>query len=410
MSLRLARVAAQVVSSKDVRPAATVAGIVGEDQMQFNALSSADDGTATMDGLTKGFQRIKLPAPMASTIPGAVRQWQRSATLDTDASGPAVMGAKAQELQAVIGRAVVASTRSPVLANEPSQVLASWDRAGRLRVHLSPMGGFALLRQSSVFSGGKATAGAATADGAHTDMTPLGIEMRVQREAAERLGCSRQEVLQISVSGAIQHAVREFGVSADDVGDDEVMRLMDKGALQYERVWMSPNSAAKPLAFLDCATVDYEQYMNGDALIRGFERGPHMLPDYTKMHSLASWPEGAKMGQIQLVFRPDPAHRWYYFHDLSEDEAVIFDGAQRTFHTAFTPVEQVATEERASAEMSWLCLVVSTEDEREMQDCATFLSALRGEDRQLVFRNTSGERCPGAARTFLDKVMAATRR
>mmetsp|Transcript_127993 Transcript_127993/g.398556 ORF Transcript_127993/g.398556 Transcript_127993/m.398556 type:complete len:411 (+) Transcript_127993:55-1287(+) len=410
MSLPLAGVAAQVASGGAVRPAATVAGIVGEERMQFTALSSADDGTATMDGLTKGFQRIKLPTPMASAIPGAVRQWQRSATLDTDASGIAGMGAKAQELQAVIGKAVVASTRSPVLANEPSQVLASWDRAGKLRVHLSPIGSFALLRQSSLFSGGKATAGSEPADTAHVDMTPLGIEMRVQREAAERLGCSRQEALVLSVSGTIRHGVRELGVSADDVGDDEVKRLMDKGTLREERVWMSPNSAAKPLAFLDCATVDYEQYMNGDALITGFEPGPSFLPDFTKKHSLASWPEGMKMGQIQLVFRPDPAHRWYYFHDLSEDEAVIFDGLQHTFHTAFTPVEQVATEERASAEMTWLCLVVSTEDEREMQDCATFLSALRGEDRQFVFRSTSGERCPGAARTFLDKVMAATRR
>merc|ERR1712062_19683 len=164
---------------------------------------------------------------------------------------------------------------------------------------------------------------------------------------------------------------------------------------------------AKPLAFLDAATVDFEKYMNKDELVHGFEQGER-FPDYTRMHTLMSWPKDKKIGQIQLSFWQDKAHKWYYFHDLSGEEAVIFDGAERTFHTAFTPVEQFATEERVSAEMGSLCMVVNTKDQRSMEECADFLSAIRNKDGQLVFSNRQGERDADAARTFMSRVITAT--
>jgi hypothetical protein len=323
MSLRADRLAEHITGGQDAKPhVTTVTGRVGPDELRFHALTRADDSYATMDGLTKGFQRIKLPAPMASAIPGSLLQFQREATTETDAPGLNAHGANAQALQQAIGKAVRESVSAPILAKDPERTMASWDSADTLRIHLVGMGGgSALLRQSSVLSQ-EETPGAATAAIPHTDMAPVSVERRVRQQAANQLGCSPGEALLYSVDATILHTARlELGVSADDVSDSHLMKLAETGALTCTRVWMSPNSAAQPLAFLDCATVDYEKYLHGDTLIRGFER-VDSTPDYTKPHAMSSWPKDKKIGQIQLAYQPDAGHKWYYFHDLSEQEAL----------------------------------------------------------------------------------------
>merc|ERR1712113_187145 len=120
---------------------------------------------------------------MASAVPASLRRWQREATIETDASGPATMGEKAVSVQGVIGESVWQSIRAPIIHNDPNRVMASWDNDDTLRIHLAGLnGGFAIIRQSNLFSG-KDTPGAATADGCHTDMTPVPIELRVRHEA-----------------------------------------------------------------------------------------------------------------------------------------------------------------------------------------------------------------------------------
>merc|ERR1719189_2599308 len=119
-------------------------------------------------------------------------------------------------------------------------------------------------------------------------------------------------------------------------------------------MWMSPNSAAKPLAFLDAATVDYDKYRGSDELLHCFEplSDTGFACDYSKVYRMRDYPKDKKFGQIQLSYVAEAGHQWYYFDDLAEDEAVLFDGAERAFHAAFVPMEQTATEERVSAETS----------------------------------------------------------
>jgi len=267
--------------------------------------------------------------------------------------------------------------------------MVSWDNKNTLRIFLCALnGGFALIRQSNIFSKGE-TAGAATAEGAHTDMAPISIEMRVRREVAARVGCSEAEALQVSNVNVLAHQARGMGVSRDDITDDAMLGLIEDGTLHYVRMWTSPNSAAKPLAFLDCSTVDYSKYLSGDGFLHGFEQG-ETFPDYTKFHTLANFLNDKKLGQLQLSYHPDPSHRWYFFQDLAEDEVCLFGGADYTFHTAFTPAVQSASEERLSAEMGAMCMIVKTEDQACLDKCANFLSSVRNKDGQPVFGMRAG--------------------
>merc|ERR1711972_1027813 len=193
-----------------------------------------------------------------------------------------------------------------------------------------------------------------------------------------------------------------LGVTHEDCSDDTLTSLIEQGTLTYTRMWMSPNSAAKPLAFLDAATVDYDKYRESNELLHCFEPQPGGLPDYTKIHRVKDYPKDKPFGQVQLSYTAEPGHQWYYFDDLAEDEAVLFDGAERTFHTAFVPVEQTATEERVSAETSLVGLVVRTKDPQSVEECARLLSAVRGDDGKLVFGTEDGERDIGAARAFIE--------
>merc|ERR1711972_517241 len=208
--------------------------------------------------------------------------------------------------------------------------------------------------------------------------------------------------------GSIKHSVRSLGVAAEDCSDDTLTSLIEQGTLTYTRMWMSPNSAAKPLAFLDAATVDYDKYRESNELLHCFEpgSGPGGLPDYTKFHRVKDYPKDKPFGQVQLSYVAEPGHQWYYFDDLAEDEGVLFEGAERTFHTAFVPVEQTATEERVSAETSLVGMVVRTKDPQSVEECARFLSALRGDDGKLVFGTEDGERDIEAARAFIDAARA----
>merc|ERR1712151_313397 len=211
--------------------------------------------------------------------------------------------------------------------------------------------------------------------------------------------------LSISVMGSLKHSVRSLGVAAEDCSDAALTHLIEQGTLAFTRMWMSPDSAAKPLAFLDAATVDYSKSRDSDELLHCFEPlpGPTFTGcDYTKVHRVNSYPKDKRFGQIQLSYVAEPEHQWYYFHDLAEDEAVLFDGAERTFHTAFVPMEQTATEERVSAETSLVGMVVRTKDPQSVEECAHFLSAVRGDDGKLVFGTADGERDIGAARAFIE--------
>jgi len=382
----------------------TVVGRMGATEMEFHRLTREHDHVSTMDGISKGFQRVKLPPAAAASMPGLLRKWQKDATLSTDASGPASIGAKTMELQAEARRAFEESTSGAVRTNTPSRVMASWDNEDTLRISVAMVGGgFFLIRQSDIFSEGQ-TAGAATADGVHTDMCPIGIEQKLAREAAERLGCSTDEGIVISVVGAIKHTMRSLGVHPEDCSDAVLTRLIEQGTLTYTRMWMSPNSAAKPLAFLDAATVDYDKYLDSDKFLHCFApSGEHEWAcDYTKPYRVADYPKDKKFGQIQLSYVPEAGHQWYYFDDLAEDEALLFDGAERTFHTAFVPMEQTATEERVSAETGFVGMVVRTKDPKSVQECACFLSAVRGDDGKFVFGTADGYRDIGAARAFIE--------
>merc|ERR1719210_977649 len=109
-------------------------------------------------------------------------------------------------------RAFVESTSGALRTNMPSRVMVSWDNEDTLRIFVAMIGGgYFLIRQSDIFSEGQ-TAGAATADMAHTDMCPIDIEQRFAGEAAERLSCSPDQGLLISVVGAVKHTVRSLGV------------------------------------------------------------------------------------------------------------------------------------------------------------------------------------------------------
>merc|ERR1711881_438831 len=91
--------------------------------------------------------------------------------------------------------------------------------------------------------------------------------------------------------------------------------------------------------------------------------------DYTTVYRVANYPKDKKFGQIQLSYVAEAGHQWYYFDDLAEDEAVLFDGAERAFHAAFVPMEQTATEERVSAETSLVGLVVRIKDPQSVEEC-----------------------------------------
>lgn len=269
-----------------------------------------EDATATMDGATKGFQRIKLPPAMATTIPDALRRWQRETSITTDASGPAVRGAKGEELQNEVYPSVAAVTQAALLSNMPERVMASWDREGVLRIYAC-VPNFVLVRQSSVLSP-EVTAGAEPALNPHVDQAPHAIEDRVCRDAAARLGCSPDEALQLSCLKLTRRLARSLlGVKRNDLSDARLAELLQHGTLHPVRLWMSPNSAAAPLAFLDSATVDFAQYeSDGEAALHGFEPG-EFYPDYTKLHApLSEYPRDQRLGQVQCSYRPDPQHRW----------------------------------------------------------------------------------------------------
>merc|ERR1719210_2193770 len=105
-------------------------------------------------------------------------------------------------------RAFVESTSGALRTNMPSRVMVSWDNEDTLRIFVAMIGsGHLLIRQSDIFSEGE-TAGAETADGAHTDMCPIDIEQKFASEAAERLGCSPDEGVAISVVGMLKRAAR----------------------------------------------------------------------------------------------------------------------------------------------------------------------------------------------------------
>jgi len=202
----------------------------------------------------------------------------------------------------------------------------------------------------------------------------------------------------------VKHTVRSLGVAPKDCSDAVLTRLIEQGTLTFTRMWMSPNSAAKPLAFLDAATVDYDKYRDSDELLHCFEplSGTSFACDYSKVYRMRDYPKDKKFGQIQLSYVAEAGHQWYYFDDLAEDEAVLFDGAERAFHAAFVPMEQRATEERVSAETSLVGMVVRTKDPQSVEECARFLSAVRGDDGKFVFGTADGERDVGAARAFIE--------
>lgn len=389
----------------------TVIGRAGGVEMHFHKLTRGDDVAATLDGTTKGFQRVKLPPGAAATMPDLLRKWQREADLSSDASGPVTMGLKAHELQEAASRAFKEATSAAVLSNMPERVMSTWDNQDTLRIFVAMIGGGFLIRQSAILSKGE-TAGSATADGIHTDACLIDIEQRLKREAGARLGCSPDESLVVSVVNMVSGSVRELGVAAEDYSNAELARLIEQGTLAAMRMWMSPNSAAKPLAFLDAATVDYNRYRADDSPLHVFEPAEvagSFGVDYSKMHPLSSYPKDKKFGQIQLSYVPSPGHQWYYFHDLAEDEAIIFTGLESTFHVAFEPIIQTATEERVSAETTLLTLAVQTKEPQSVEQCARFLSAVRREDGKFVFCTAAGERDVSAARAFINSVALRNR-
>jgi len=138
--------------------------------------------------------------------------------------------------------------------------------------------------------------------------------------------------------------------------------------------------------------------------ISSWLRARETFPDYTKFHTLANFPNDKKLGQLQLTYHPDPSHRWYFFQDLAEDEVCLFGGADYTFHTAFTPAVQSASEERVSAEMGAMCMIVKTEDQACLDKCANFLSSVRNKDGQPVFGDAGGKNVEGA-RAFINRLV-----
>merc|ERR1719189_167526 len=111
---------------------AIVVGRMDVAEMEFHRLTRDYDHAATLDGATKGFQRVKLPPAAAAVMPGLLRKWQKDATLSTDASGPVSMGAKGNELQEVARQACAETPSGGVRANMPSRVMVSWDNEDTL--------------------------------------------------------------------------------------------------------------------------------------------------------------------------------------------------------------------------------------------------------------------------------------
>jgi len=287
---------------------------------------------------------------------------------------------------------------NPILLKKPRDVMATWDNASTLRIYL--VGSANNIRQSKVLSTTSTDNkhGATTADGAHIEMTTYADEVAsLTKLGVDRKTCvSSQEMytqmymnpaappmdeLPLNcITRAVVSSAETLGFSPSDKAD--ILRWTESGLLHVVGMWMSPNHAAKPLAFYDSSKITDEAWQ--------------------EMHDHVAVVNHGYGTQIQYrTSAPTDAH-WYYFKDLQANEAMLFGGLDTTWHSAFTPAEPEANEERLSVENRPLCLIVDTSSEASKCEAATFLAKMKAEG--VAIHASEHE-----ARMFLDEVIDANK-
>ena len=160
-------------------------------------------------------------------------------------------------------------------------------------------------------------------------------------------------------SGEVLQAARDVHVDYDAADSRRLAQQLlgeeGRAGIPYRRfmavnVWraLTPPPQDRPLAICDAASVLSQSGV------------PNALVQVTKMppreEMLSEPPEGARNG---FLFHYDPAHRWYYFPDMGQDEVVLFKlydstetGPWRCPHVSFAdPTASAGTPPRESYEI-----------------------------------------------------------